>query len=344
MPSINQQHRPPDRLPDFLNIGVWLRAVLLVTALALGATLLLTPRWGDLPEEFSILSLHVHPAALLTLALCSLLGRFLSRLRYAAGAAAVLAIAAASAMASEVLLHRFFGIEAALPERQIVFALLAAGTVVFYFHLRERALSPALTEARLQALQARIRPHFLFNSINAVLSLVRSEPRRAEAALEDMADLFRVLMADNRELAPLENEVALCRQYLDLEQLRLGERLRIEWHVDRMPRDALVPPLVLQPLLENAVYHGIEPSPEPGTVTINIFQLRGEVHMVLKNPYHPDARGTGGNRMALANIRERLALHFDEEGRLESQVRDNLYQVHIRIPYRTEPASGGKPA
>ena len=96
----------------------------------------------------------------------------------------------------------------------------------FYFHLRARALSPAIAEARLQALQARIRPHFLFNSINAVLSLVRSEPARAEIALQDMADLFRVLMRDNRELAPLADELELCRQYLELEQLRLGERLR----------------------------------------------------------------------------------------------------------------------
>src|SRR5690606_92866 len=114
-----------------------------------------------------------------------------------------------------------------------------------YLDLRGRALSPALTEARLQALQARIRPHFLFNSINAVLSLIRSDPKRAETALEDMAELFRVLMADNRELTPLGREVELCRQYLDLEQLRLGDRLKVEWHVDKAPGDAMVPPLVL---------------------------------------------------------------------------------------------------
>ena len=109
---------------------------------------------------------------------------------------------------------------------RLVWRLIAAVLLLAYFELRARALSPAITEARLQALQARIRPHFLFNSINAVLSLVRSEPARAEAALQDMADLFRVLMRDNRELAPLADEVELCRQYLDLEKLRLGERLR----------------------------------------------------------------------------------------------------------------------
>ena len=128
-----------------------------------------------------------------------------------------------------------------------------------YFDLRARALSPAVAEARIQALQARIRPHFLYNSINAVLSLIRSEPRRAERALEDLADLFRVLMADNRTLAPIANEVELARQYLALEELRLGERLRVTWRTDTHAADALVPPLILQPLVENAVYHGIEP-------------------------------------------------------------------------------------
>jgi two-component system sensor histidine kinase AlgZ len=214
-----------------------------------------------------------------------------------------------------------------------VLVALATGTLLVYFDLRGRALSPAFTEARLQALQARIRPHFLFNSINAVLSLIRQDPKRAEAALEDMADLFRVLMADNRSLSPLAREVDLCRQYLELEQLRLGERLQIEWHIEKMPADALVPPLVLQPLLENAVYHGIEPRVETGVVSINIYGARGQVHAVLRNPYRHEGGHHAGNKMALANIRERLQLHFDAEATLDTRVGDDTYQVHITIPY-----------
>ena len=118
----------------------------------------------------------------------------------------------------------------------LLLGLLLTGALLVYFRLRAKALSPSITEARLQALQARIRPHFLFNSITAVLSLVRSNPRQAEVALEDMADLFRVLMRDNRELTPLKDEVELCRQYLALEKLRLGERLQVEWHLQSMPR------------------------------------------------------------------------------------------------------------
>jgi two-component system sensor histidine kinase AlgZ len=229
--------------------------------------------------------------------------------------------------------------------KQIAFGLIALGVLLAYFRLRARALSPAITEARLQALQARIRPHFLFNSINAVLSLVRTEPKRAEVALEDMAELFRVLMRDNRDLAPLADEVELCRQYLELEKLRLGERLAVDWNVKSMPRDALVPPLMLQPLLENAVYHGIEPSSERGTVSINIFLSRDEIHAVLKNPYRTEGgRHHSGNKMALANVRERLALHFDAEASLDSRITRDGYEVHIRVPYRTAKVSAAAPA
>ncbi len=220
--------------------------------------------------------------------------------------------------------------------RYLVIALCVYGVLLAYFDLRAKALSPAIAESRLQALQARIRPHFLFNSLNAVLSLVRSDPKHAETALLDMADLFRVLMRDNRELVPLTDEIELCRQYLGLEKLRLSDRLQVEWNVNNMPGDALVPPLVLQPLLENAVYHGIEPSSEPGIVSINIFCKGGDVHAILRNPYRAaGGRHHAGNKMALGNIRERLTLHFDAEGTLESRVRDAAYEVHVRMPYRT---------
>jgi two-component system sensor histidine kinase AlgZ len=338
MPSINQHHRHPDRLPDFTNMGVWLRAALLVTALSFAATVVIAAGWRDVPEEFSIVSMHVQPVLWLSLALLALLSPVLRRADYPVGIAATFAIVALTTVLMGHATDSVLGFGPAATDRNVFFALAGTITALLYFHLRGRALSPALTEARLQALQARIRPHFLFNSLNAVLSLVRADPRRAETALEDLADLIRVFMADNRDLAPLEHEVELCRQYLGLEQLRLGERLHVEWHADNMPRDALVPPLVLQPLIENAVYHGIEPSTEPGTIVINIFQARGELHMVLRNPHRPSAPHHSGNGMALANIRERLALHFDEEGRLTTEIRDGHYQVHIRMPCRREGA------
>jgi len=218
-------------------------------------------------------------------------------------------------------------------QRSILLTVLTLVLLLTYFHLHGRALSPALSEARLQALQARIRPHFLYNSINAVLSLIRQDPRRAEAVLEDLAELFRVVMGDNRELSPISREIELCRQYLELEQLRLGDRLRVAWHIDKMPPDALMPPLVLQPLIENAVYHGIEPRVEPGEISIDIYTSRNRVHAVLRNPFEERSTHHSGNKMAIDNIRERLQLHFDAEASLETRIRENVYQVHIVLPY-----------
>ncbi|MEW6690905.1 MAG: histidine kinase, partial [Pseudomonadota bacterium] len=213
-----------------------------------------------------------------------------------------------------------------------------AAALLAYLRLHRRAYSPALAEARLPALQARIRPHFLFNSLNAVLALIRRDPRRAERALEDLSDLFRALMSDGRSLVRLADEIALLERYAAIEQLRLGERLRLSWEIDSAPVDALLPPLVLQPLLENAVYHGVEPGTGTGDVLVRVERRGERVLAVIENPHHASAPGHAGNRMALDNIRERLMLFFDAEARLESRVEGARYRVEIEIPYRSGPA------
>jgi two-component system sensor histidine kinase AlgZ len=340
MQAIIKQPPAAPALPDLRNLGTILRILLAVNGATLLAALAREPRRAAGPGEWAALTVFVEPRRFAELALLWLAQPWLSRL---APRSAILAVTAATCvvgLGTEALLPRISAEAPGALARHLVFALVAQFALIAYFRLRARALSPAVTEARLQALQARIRPHFLFNSITAVLSLMRSEPRRAEAALEDLADLFRVLMRDNRDLTPLADEVELCRQYLELEQLRLGERLLIEWNVKSMPGDALVPPLVLQPLLENAVYHGIEPSPTPGLLSINIFLSRDEIHALLKNPFIANgARHHVGNKMALDNIRERLALHFDAEASIESRVNRDTYEVHIRMPYRTKKAA-----
>jgi two-component system sensor histidine kinase AlgZ len=276
----------------------------------------------------------LQPLLLLNILVLYAFSNRLAKLPYKYGVVTVALIALFLANIMQPIYVDYILNEDAMPTRIRfnVFTLIVTSTLLAYFNLRSRALSPAIAAARLQALQARIRPHFLFNCINAVLSLIRSDPKRAETALEDMADLFRVLMADNRELVPLQDEVTLCRQYLELEKLRLGDRLQIVWHIDHMPADALIPPLVLQPLLENAVYHGIEPSQEGGEIIINIYRSRNEVHMVLTNPYRKEGGHHKGNKMALSNIRERLSLHFDIEASLSTKVLENRYQVHIVMP------------
>ncbi|MCE5181113.1 MAG: histidine kinase [Betaproteobacteria bacterium] len=335
-PTAAATPQPVVTLPDFCNLGIMLRILLIVDGMSAVAAMLKAPTLAAAWQELIELSALVQPLLLLSLLILCLGRKTLARLPYRSGVIAVLAVELLLVTLTHAFSQRFFYADLGGLPRLWLFMLLTSGVLLGYFHLRSRAFSPAISEARLQALQARIRPHFLFNSINAVLSLIRSDPKGAERALEDMADLFRVLMADNRQLAPLEREVALCRQYLDLEHLRLGERLQVVWHVDNMPGDALIPPLVLQPLLENAVYHGIEPATEPGEIVINIYRARNQVHLVLTNPYPTQGSHHAGNKMALANIKERLELHFDAEASLITQIGDNRYQVHIVVPYMSE--------
>jgi two-component system sensor histidine kinase AlgZ len=341
MQGIIRQKPELPALPDLRNLGTILRILVAVNGAALVIAFARVPRLARSLDDWVTLTGYVEPHLVLELAVLYAIHPLLARISYVSGVVVVAAVTLIAAVVVHVPVAMSGSLETEGLIRHVVLSLGAVFALLGYFRLRAKALSPAITEARLQALQARIRPHFLFNSITAVLSLVRSEPRRAETALEDMAELFRVLMRDNRDLAPLGDEVELCRQYLELEKLRLGERLEVDWNVKSMPADALVPPLMLQPLLENAVYHGIEPRTERGTVSINIFLTRGEVHAILKNPYRPDGgRHHAGNKMAIANVRERLALHFDAEAGLESRVTRDGYEVHIRVPYRTPQANG----
>ncbi len=321
-------------LPDFRNLGIILRLLGLAGLCSLAAVLLLVRQWPDVLPVMAGLGATVVPQLIATLLLLFAASPWLAQLSWRAGVLSVVGLSMVVALGLHRIDPGYLLDPPGTGLRRALLAAMGAAAALAYLVLRAKALSPAIAEARLQALQARIRPHFLFNSLNAVLSLIRTDPRRAETALEDMADLFRVLMRDNRELTTLAAEIELCREYLGLEELRLGERLRVDWHIEKMPGDALVPQLLLQPLLENAVYHGIEPSSEPGVVEINIFDRRGEVHAILRNPYRREGSHHAGNKMALENIRERLALHFDAEASLNTQIVGDAYQVHIVLPYR----------
>jgi two-component system sensor histidine kinase AlgZ len=333
--SAELPQRLPDQLPDFRNFGVLLRILVTANLAALLAAVAASPSmslvWPQFREGSAVLELTLLPVV----GLLALFGPWLGRQAYPRGCWLVMALTLGVALLVRQQLARLVPNDAFACWRALIFTGVLTAGLLSYFRLRGRALSPLLTEARLQALQARIRPHFLFNSLNAVLSLIRKEPMKAETALEDLADLFRVFMAENRDLAPLSREMELARQYLGIELLRLGERLQVEWHTDNMPLDALIPPLTLQPLLENAVYHGIEPSSSPGIIDINVYRARDEVHIDIRNPYFRDGgQHHAGNKMAMGNIRERLALHFDAEASLKTTVGSDYYQVHITLPYR----------
>lgn len=301
------------------------------------AAILLSQNLADFLPLLAQLSALVQPVLLLSMLGLYMLQPVLVRLKYWQGVALILTLEIACTWLVFIFIDQLlaFGLNAPAFRAYLLAAIVSA-IVLYYFHLQERAYSPAVAEARLQALQARIRPHFLFNSINAVLSLIRSQPKRAETALEDMADLFRVLMSENRDLVSLAEEVSLCHKYLDLEKLRLEDRLKITWQIDDLPSDAMIPPLILQPLLENAVYHGIEPLPEGGEIIVKIYTKLKELHIIISNPYAPQNDKHVGNKMAMKNIKERLQLHFDLESTLKTESKNNRYFVHIRMPAKIQ--------
>ena len=323
-----------DVLPDFRNLGVMARVLVAVNAAVAFGGLFAAVTLGDALGRFLAIAAFVEPLLLLNLVVLLALSPLLQRLSYGAGFTLVVGL-----VVGLTALYRGFlpgVVTEPLPDmwRTLALAGVVAAAVLGLLRLVAKAYSPALAEARLQALQARIRPHFLFNSLNAVLALVRRDPRPAERSLEDLADLFRTLMAEPRQFVRLADEIALLERYAELEQLRLGERLRITWELDAAPSDALLPPLVLQPLLENAVYHGVEPGTTSGEVLVRIERRGSRVLASIENPYHEAEQRRAGNRIALDNIRERLALFFDAEARVDTRAAGGRYRVEIEIPYR----------
>ena len=211
-----------------------------------------------------------------------------------------------------------------------------------YLHHQWRVQLLAESEARLQAMQSRIRPHFLFNSMNTIASLIATRPELAEEVVQDLADLFRVCLSDVGRTSSLANELELARRYLHIEEQRLGERLRLEWDLqEELPLDARLPSLVLQPLLENAVYHGIEPAVDPGVIRVSGRYRRGQVNLSMRNSLPPEGSSgsrRSGNRLALVNIRQRLDGMFLGRASLTETRVDGEYQVRLVFPHPWEGA------
>jgi two-component system sensor histidine kinase AlgZ len=218
------------------------------------------------------------------------------------------------------------------PLAQGLVALSLGAGIQHYYELRERAFSPAMAEAKYQALQSRIRPHFLFNSLNAVLAVIRTEPAKAERMLESIAELFRAVMADTRKLVPLAQEIELCRNYVEIEQTRLGNRLAVDWQIGAYHPRAKVPQLLLQPVIENAIRYGAEKLPGRADIIVRVRQHGFTLEMFVSNPIAPERPEREGNQIGLANIRGRLALMYDLEARIETQVRRDRFELTMTLP------------
>jgi two-component system sensor histidine kinase AlgZ len=323
------------QVPDFRNLGVILRIVVIAELMNVMSAFAQGENLGQMFAALATRAGYFEPILLFTLALLAFLSPRLARLPYQWGLAVVVACVIAVTLAW-VTGHRAVSGTDVGNLRGILLAAMVSGIIMFYFNWRYRVLSPAIVEARLMALQARIRPHFLFNSLNTVLGLLREDPKRSEAVLENLAELFRALLAEPRTLVPLEKELELARAYIEIEMIRIGPRLQVQWQVANAPMDALVPPMVLQPLAENAVYHGIERSEAGGVLNVIAFEKDDHLTIVVRNPCSTVESERPGNRMALSNIRERLALHFDTEAHMSAFRAGEDFVVQIRIPCRRE--------
>ncbi|MCF6226783.1 MAG: sensor histidine kinase [Xanthomonadales bacterium] len=216
----------------------------------------------------------------------------------------------------------------------LVVAMISAA-MLRYLYIQQLWQQQTLsqTEARVQALQSRIRPHFLFNSLNSIVALIPEDPAKAEQATEDLADLFRSALRDTSIAGTLGDELEMVRKYLRIEHHRFGSRLQIDWQVDDLPTDARVPRLLLQPLVENAVAHGIEPSPNGGVVGISGACDGDFVVIVVNSPLTNSLPSRSGNQMAVANIRERLQYHYAGRASLSLNREEGQFQTILRFPY-----------
>ena len=315
---------------DACHVGVILRAIVFVeTVMAVGAMFgAATP--ADWLLRVSILTGAVLPSVLAWLIVACSLKRVLERLPTAGQQAAGIVLGALAGLyGSSLLALGGFGVVpwvASACAGAVLAAVLVAALV-----LRAKARMPADAAARLAELQARIRPHFLFNTLNSAIALVRDEPARAETVLEDLSELFRHALADAGDSVTLAEEVALAGRYLEIEQVRFGDRLRVEWAIDPTAGSARVPPLLLQPLVENAVKHGVEPSPGGANVRVSTQRRGGTVVIKVTNTV-PGGQGSRGHGVAQANVHDRLRLLHDVQGQFQAVLKDGIYQVRMEVP------------
>jgi two-component system sensor histidine kinase AlgZ len=316
---------------DACHVGVVLRAVLFVeVVVAIGAMFAATSMQEWL-LRLSLLSAAALPAALAWLVIACALKVVLEGIPPLAQQAFGIGLGAVCGVfGCGLVVALDFTVKPPWIASAFLGALLAAALVAALV-LRAKARTPADTAARLAELQARIRPHFLFNTLNSAIALVQDDPRRAEAVLEDLSDLFRHALVDSGESVTLADEIALARRYLDIEQVRFGERLKVEWAIDPAAGEARVPPLLLQPLVENAVKHGVEPSDAGAQVKVTT-QRRGDVVVIKVTNTVPSGQGRPGHGVAQANVQARLRLLHDVECQFQTALKDGVYQVRMEVP------------
>jgi two-component system sensor histidine kinase AlgZ len=353
MQDVTNQYEDELFLPDLCAIRMVFVVVIIAQLAAFVIALApLNVSLDDRLNDLGMISLFVQWCALGSCSVLCFARRFLKRVNnIQAGFISYFLILLVVAIISELALQLVFSSQFDnastwvwhFRSRNLAITALVAAPVLRYFYIQHqwRRNLRAESNARLQALQARIRPHFLFNSMNTIASLIPQQPDEAEEAVHNLADLFRASLNYKNKFITLQDEFSLCRQYLEIECLRLGERLKINWNIESLPEDALLPPLLIQPLLENAIYHGIEPILAGGTIQINGTFEKNSLLIEISNPLAEDASQqpsprSSGHHIALDNIRERLDALYANLGTLSVEHNHDTYKVKLSFPYKNE--------
>lgn len=332
-------------LPDFCAAGTLFIVLLVAELVAIVLTLAAHEPEGQFLIQLSKISMFVLWLALLGSAvMCQLRSRLESAGKTRAFVISFFVLVVMCLVVAELswqLMWRFAGVSIIDDTHsQFILRTFAISSILVALSMRYLYVSSEWrrsivleAQSRISALQALIRPHFLFNSMNTIASLTRSDPRQAEEAVEDLSDLLRASLSSTRNRTSLKEELEVAAIYHRIEKLRLGDRLRIRWKIDELPMRARIPSLTIQPLIENAIYHGIELLPDGGDVTVSGKRDGRYVQISVSNPVAPGkARSKDGNKMAMANIRQRFELAYGSRASVDVDDQDDSYTVTLRFP------------
>jgi len=338
-------------LPNFCQGEMIVNVVVIAEMLALVITLVTKQLSPSLFTDLFIISLFVQWIAMTSVATLCVLRRFLNRLNRVQAIGLTYALLL---LISVLVTEAYFWVlwlvgELTMPHPEWhgamhiqVFAVSVVVNAVglkYLLGLHELQQKTVSEErAKLAAMQARIRPHFVFNSLNIIASLTRSEPEKAEEAIEDMADLFRMMLGESENIVPLKKEIEVANKYLAVEQLRLDERLKVEWDVGKFARRAAVPVLTLQPLLENAIRHGVEPSPTGGLINVRLWEENETINIKVQYtlPARRSKLETDEEQQALNDLRLRLQHYYGPMATIDSAEDEHTFSIMVKLPLRGE--------
>lgn len=330
-------------IPDLCQLNAVLFLLLLTQIFALVMSIIASQNEILSWELLGLMSSYCHAITLSCAAAICWLRRYLTRFSLKPVSAMVLILIMTITAAYDLIFLQFLPFEVTQhPERFLSKSLLISAIIgalaLRYFFLQHQWRQQKQSElrSRLQALQARIRPHFLFNSMNTIASLIAVDPDKAEDAVLDLSTLFRATLDNQKMLISLGEELDLCGRYLNIEALRLGDRLKLKWNIEASVKDLKIPPLTLQPLFENAIYHGIQPLTEGGEIVVEAYARKNTAYVLISNPVAQSTSEHKGNQIALDNIRSRFEAIYQERAVLKTSILNNTFTATLRLPMENE--------